>query len=467
MLKKYSLSVLLLVSGNSALYSMPFGQEVPPLADLVAEKVINILCDQQLEDATKIVKTLSEPIKNCIKHKLIENHKIALYKCFPFLIYKQVLEGHMDSMCRPVFGYNGKFFITGSRDGTLYLWNSSDHSSITCAPLKKCKDKVASLVLDSQSTQALTGSLDGSVRLWDLATWKPRTLLENGSAGIDFLALSSDNTYAVAGSNDFFNDSPQMSLLLWNLHTDKLISLSRGGEYIETVAFSPDGKHLAVAEGKMLCVWDINTLKENILEGHASSIASIAWSPDSEWIVTANQKENAARLWNRSTLEGKLLEGHSAPITSIGFSPRSNHILTGSHDKAVRLWDTATAQSRILKEYKGPINGFRWAPDGRYVVIMAEVDTIELMDIKTLQHIQLREYTKNWLEAITSLAFNGTSIVGESCDGKVHFWYLGVFNELSLEQLLILLKLEQGSITLATESARELLRSLDDKLRRT
>ena len=60
--------------------------------------------------------------------------------------------------------------------------------------------------------------------------------------------------------------------------------------YVSSVAWSPDGMHLAVAnEDNSAGVWEAETSKKLlVLSGHSRSILSVAWSPDGKRLATAS-----------------------------------------------------------------------------------------------------------------------------------------------------------------------------------
>src|SRR5205085_3679277 len=78
-----------------------------------------------------------------------------------------------------------------------------------------------------------------------------------------------------------------------------------------SVAFSPDGKALAAAVGRVVRVWDVEEGKPlAVCSGHAAPVGRVAFSPDGKTLATASA-DRSVRLWEAGS--GKAVhrfEGH-------------------------------------------------------------------------------------------------------------------------------------------------------------
>ena len=129
----------------------------------------------------------------------------------------------------------------------------------------------------------LTGSMDGTARIWD--------------------ATTGDNTLTVT-------------------HTDPVIA----------VAWSPDGHHILTgSRDRTARIWDATTGDNTLTLTHTNWVGTVAWSPDGHHILTESG-DGTARIWDATKGEqvrffiAVLPEGECAVLTPdqtrvIGASP--------------------------------------------------------------------------------------------------------------------------------------------------
>lgn len=153
-----------------------------------------------------------------------------------------------------------------------------------------------------------TGSDDGTAKLWDIATGHS-------------VATIVDKTLA-----DTINE-------YWKRLVGKEIDIP---PWIESVAFSPDGKRIAIAGGLMVArgheqgigavtLWDVDSRKlQSVLPAYDCSVQQVQFSMDGKLLATAG-RDGLVRLWDPESLrEAGKFQG-SAPIA---FSPDGKAIVS-------------------------------------------------------------------------------------------------------------------------------------------
>jgi WD40 repeat protein len=86
------------------------------------------------------------------------------------------------------------------------------------------------------------------------------------------------------------------------------------------------------------------------LKGHTDWVQCVAFSPDGAMLASASGHpgyERAVRLWNVRTGEqiGAPLFGHEALITWVAFSPDGAWLASSSQDGTVRIWDPRSGRA--------------------------------------------------------------------------------------------------------------------------
>ena len=140
-------------------------------------------------------------------------------------------------------------------------------------------------------TLASSAGMDGTGQLLDLATGHA-TVLTGHTGGIDAVAFSPDGRTLATGSVD-------STVRLWDLATGKtIIALKPYAHYVVAVSFSPDGATLASASiDSTVRLWDPATGQATAtLFGHTDYVASVAFSPDGRTLASGSH-DRTVRLW--------------------------------------------------------------------------------------------------------------------------------------------------------------------------
>ncbi|MBA4186500.1 MAG: hypothetical protein C0467_00635 [Planctomycetaceae bacterium] len=312
-------------------------------------------------------------------------------------------------------------------------------------------DRVNSLAYNADGTRLASCSKDGTVKIWDLGNGReivtyrghvdqPDDPTKGGTAG----------GTNVLGVTDvaFHPTDPKLvasacgnQVHVWNPDESKpgktLVNLGKTDKPIKTIAFSPDGRNLAVGaddgilrvyeadngkatytsptrnarieklayspNGKMIVVGDSNTFAAVYAPGTPNPLAmtaqavnngevmGVAFAPDNSGVfscgrdgtarLTAGPKPDGTAAGNTST---RLREytGHTGAVTTLAVVPDGSLLVTGGEDKTVRVWEIGSGkQLRSLQGHLGRVTASASRADGKQIASGSEDGAIRMWDL--------------------------------------------------------------------------------------
>jgi WD40 repeat protein len=245
------------------------------------------------------------------------------------LVARRLIAGNITTYTTYLMGT-----IVASTDGTSVTFSGNAHYQYA-VELKGHTKAVYSIAWSPNETLLASGSKDGTVRLWDTASWSAVRTINAHALGVWSVAWSPDGTMLATGGTE-------NAVRLWNPQTGEQLATFNTSSSIFSVSWSPDGNRLAAGlSNGNVCVFNVETGETvHALTGHTNIVVSTAWAPD------------------------------------------GSRLASGSIDRSIRIWDAQNG-SVLFTLYanttaRNDINGLAWSPDGTILVAAGQDGNIRL-----------------------------------------------------------------------------------------
>ena len=322
------------------------------------------------------------------------------------------LRGHENSVWSVAFAPDGKTLATGSADKMVKLWTARTRK----LPDTLESHDIYSVAFAPDGKTLISGHDDKTVKLWDVRTGQLLNTLKGHEEAVLSIASSSDGKTLVSGSND-------NTVKLWDLRTGQLLTTLRSKGPTWSMAFAPGGKNLAAAVNSgTIELWDLRIGQSlNTLEiDDDEYIESVAYAPDGKTLAIGTT--DGGGLWDAQT--GKWQKKITAgDVRIVAFAPDGKMLACGGRDNAVKLWDISAGQLlNTLKGHEGEILSLAYTSDGKTLASGSKDKTVKLWDARTGQ---LLSTLKGQEDSVTDVIFaaDGKMLVIRTANKKVKLFF--------------------------------------------
>jgi WD40 repeat protein len=276
---------------------------------------------------------------------------------------------------------DGRRALGLAEEGAVFVFDAIDGREVGRAVVPAAARAVAASLSPDDRTLAVAGST-GSVHLVDVHSRQVKLLVPDGSSrGCEqwCVAFSPDGKQLAVGQHhgrlqrfDFPDGKAGRTVTLGHNVLRSLAwpraDLLVAGDTSRVVHLVDPGKGQATATFK---AHDFVHLVDH------QTMRALGLSRDLRTLVTVDT-DRTIRGWDVGTRRSKFLIRQSDPQLSVAFYPSGRLFVTGSADGYVRVWDTATGRGRgiVRSRFGGPfprvdVNGVAFTPDGKSLLTAA------------------------------------------------------------------------------------------------
>jgi WD40 repeat protein/serine/threonine protein kinase len=331
-------------------------------------------------------------------------------------IVRRILRGHQDNVTTLAFSFDGKHLASGSYEGEVLLWEvaTGTHMQLIAAHTGATR----SVSFSPDGKLLASGGADNTVRLWEVSTGTEKLELKGHTDVVYGVSFSPDGRLLASGSAD-------KSARLWEVSTGAPKMELKGHTLkIHAVSFSPDGTLLASGSAdESIRLWEVKTgSQRQVLTGHTASVRGVSFSPDGS-LLGSSSYDSTIRLWKlEATAPKRVPEGHRGIVWVVSFSPDGRLLASGGLDNTVRLWEVDTGSpKRVLRGHEAAVWGVSFSPDGRLLASAGWDATIRLWDVESGKQ---KKVLKGHRAPIQTVKFspNGQLLGSGGVDSTVRLW---------------------------------------------
>ncbi len=271
------------------------------------------------------------------------------------------------------------------------------------------KDAVFSVRFAPTGAQFITGSIDGTARLWSIEEGAIH-VLSGHVAEVNGVGFSPDGSTVVTASSDH-------TAQLWDVRTGQGLKRFNHRAGVEDAFFTPDGQCIATASGKAIRFWNVESGRELFrLDGHEEQVSKLALSPNGQTLLSWG-RGNGVKLWDIENR--RILGSFSENGGAIGYSPDGNNIFTSG----TIVWQRDASTGAIQREYRtrsGLIRALAVTPDSRILITGGDDKIIRFWSIASAA--TLCEFTFNSFIYSVDVSPNGKYLLVGAGSSLVRLW---------------------------------------------
>lgn len=228
------------------------------------------------------------------------------------------------------------YLASGSVDGTVRLWVGNEQRDSTA--IKLGTTPVSSISLSNKFDKLLAAS-ENVVSIWDPVHCSKIVDLEEHPEKVSSVSLSSDGLIALTGSLDG-------SFRLFDLRSGTIASHLQVGSPITATSVRQTGTAVAIGcENGNVCLWDTRTqafLSKDPL--HHGAVTSLQFHPSKFLLLTAST-DNLISICDADNRNLYFtLKCHTAPINYVRWSYDGTTFSSSGEDHRVVLWNEPIIQ---------------------------------------------------------------------------------------------------------------------------
>jgi WD40 repeat protein/serine/threonine protein kinase len=274
------------------------------------------------------------------------------------------LVGHEDEVSAVAATPDGRLLVTGSLDGTVKLWDAE--TGATLRTFRGHVGAVHSVAIAGDARTIVSGGDDGTARVWDGETGAQVMVSGGHTLAVRSVAVSRDGNIIASGSDD------GTARVLHRAEDEEFLVVPRFSVGVSSVVLSADGMRLVTASRYgTVDIWDATS---------ADLLGELPWDDDGAVAIAVDAtgtrvytggRDGELREWtDDGETSRELLSGDGRGILSLAVDDTGTRLVSASA-RGVQLTSLGdgpdVGRSRALTGHEGAPRGVAISGDGRLI----------------------------------------------------------------------------------------------------
>lgn len=320
---------------------------------------------------------------------------------------------------------DGERIATAGSDGVVKIRNSATGAVIQ--EIQAHEEAVVSVIFHRDNRHLASRGADQTVKVWDLTkTDQPVFSVpcdDTRKFGTAYtVAFSADGRLLALGTGGVVQ--------IWDWKIKQLLHSLEGHVFHSVpVAFSGDGKLATSAFREGLKIWNPKNGELHLdIQQHRHPVSALAFSKDNKWLASASFGRTVIVMNTKTGAVRHTFDLHTGNVECVAFSPDGRLLASGGEDKTVRVWEAATGREVLgLHGHTERCSYVAFSPDGKRLLSVSADKTLRIWDGAPLKGNErgqeMLTFAKHTAE-IRSVAFGSENglVASASQDAFVKVW---------------------------------------------
>lgn len=363
--------------------------------------------------------------RECLRHwQRFVRAQSHILRQAPSLLFQQACN---ESDASPVARAAARRSLDGRETRPWLRWANKQPVRDACrVTLSGHTDRVEACAISPDGMFIVSGSTDGTLKVWDTNTGMERATLIGHEGPVTYCTFSHDGSFAMSASGEGAN-----TVKIWDSATWAVRATLAGWGPVSArpLAISPDGTFFVVCVGDAMKICESSSGAERAVLNESANLISCYITAGATLIVCEENYsawyDRRLKIWDSSngSLKGTLSGWQSWGISADG------SVIVSLGDEQLTVLDVATWEIRKTLRFNHEYpDACAISPDGSFVVVSFRSYVVKIYDAATLAERAEMRHDLPFGRSLVMISAN-SSIVAMASDSGIKVWDIATMAE--------------------------------------